>query len=59
MAENEIRSIIMKAEELLHKMLKKNGYEGFVTKGSGFSRTIVEAMEKYAKDYHKNKIKNK
>ena len=47
----------MKAEKLLHLTLEENGYEEFVTKGSGFSQTIVEAMERYAKDYHESKVK--
>ena len=38
----------MKAEKLLHLILEENGYEEFVTKGSGFSQTIAEAMEEYA-----------
>ena len=38
-------------------LLEENGYKEFVTKGSGFSQTIVEAMERYAKDYHENKVK--
>ena len=38
-------------------LLEENGYKEFVTKGSGFSRTIVEAMERHAKDYHENKVK--
>ena len=37
-------------------LLEENGYKEFVTKGSGFSQTIVEAMERYAKDYHENKV---
>jgi hypothetical protein len=48
----------MKAEKLLHLTLKENGYDEFVTKGSGFSQTIVEAMERYAKDYYESKLKN-
>lgn len=47
----------MKAEKLLHLTLEENGYDEFVTKGSGFSHTIVEAMERYAKDYHESKVK--
>jgi hypothetical protein len=47
----------MKAEKLLHLTLEENGYEEFVTKGSGFSQTIVEAMERYAKYYHESKVK--
>ena len=47
----------MKAEKLLHLTLEENGYDEFVTKGIGFSQTIVEAMERYAKDYHENKVK--
>lgn len=47
----------MKAEKLLHLTLEENGYEEFLTKGSGFSQTIVEAMERYAKDYHESKVK--
>lgn len=47
----------MKAEKLLHLTLDENGYDEFVTKGSGFSHTIVEAMERYAKDYHESKVK--
>lgn len=40
----------MEAEEILHLTLEENGYEEFVTKGSGFSHTIVEAMERYERD---------
>ena len=47
----------MKAEKLLHLTLEENGYDEFVTKESGFSQTIAEAMERYAKDYHKSKVK--
>ena len=47
----------MKVEKLLHLTLKENGYDEFVTKGSGFSQTIVEAMERYAKDYYESKVK--
>lgn len=49
----------MNAEKLLHLTLEENGYEEFITKGSGFSRTVVEAMERYAKDYHEKKVNNK
>jgi hypothetical protein len=49
----------MRAEKLLHLTLEENGYEEFVTKGSGFSRTIVEAMERHAKDFYERKMKNK
>jgi hypothetical protein len=47
----------MKAEELLHLTLEESGYEDFMTKGSGFSQTIVLAMKRYARGYHKNKVK--
>jgi hypothetical protein len=48
---------LIKPEKLLHLTLEENGYGEFVTKGSGFSRTITEAMEKYAKEYHESKTK--
>ena len=47
----------MKAEKFLHLILEENGYEDFITKGSGVSQTIAEAMDKYAKIYHENKVK--
>ena len=49
----------MKPESILHLTLEEYGFEEFVTKGSGFSRTIVEAMERHAKDYYEEKIKSR
>ena len=49
----------LSAEEILHIVLKENGYQEHVTFGSGFSKTIVEAMELYAEKYNTNKTKTK
>lgn len=47
----------MKPEKILHKILAQNGYEDFITEGSGVSRSVIEAMEVYAKEYLKNYLK--
>lgn len=43
----------MDKDDILFDILKLNGFEGFVNKGSGFWNTITEAMEIYHQEMNK------
>ena len=45
----------MKPETLLHLILEEDGYENFITKGSGLSQSIARAMDIYKAENRKGK----